>query len=97
MGKYVVGDSGSLIPIVLSLCPIGDLSASLFPNVALRNFPGRPIPPAAAGFQSRRGPNHDSILVTPHNAHNAPFSTYKAVLFCRHGHAIIALRKARQL
>ena len=28
----------------------------------------------AAGFRSRRGPNHDSILVTPHNA---PFSTYK--------------------
>src|SRR5262249_47247000 len=30
---------------------------------------------AAAGFRSRRGPSHDSTLVTPHNA---PFSTYKA-------------------
>jgi hypothetical protein len=30
---------------------------------------------AAAGFRSRRGPNHDSTFVTPHNA---PFSTYKA-------------------
>src|SRR5262249_31154209 len=29
----------------------------------------------AAGFRSRRGPSHDSTLVTPHNA---PFSTYKA-------------------
>ena len=29
----------------------------------------------AAGFRSRRGPCHDSTLVTPHNA---PFSTYKA-------------------
>src|SRR6516165_1146942 len=28
----------------------------------------------AAGFRSRRGPSHDSTLVTPHNA---PFSTYK--------------------
>src|SRR5262249_47298846 len=30
---------------------------------------------AAAGFRSRRGPSHDSTLVTPHNA---PLSTYKA-------------------
>src|SRR5258708_23404931 len=30
---------------------------------------------AAAGFRSRRGPNHDSTFVTPHNA---PFATYKA-------------------
>ena len=30
---------------------------------------------APAGFRSRRGPSHDSTLVTPHNA---PFSTYKA-------------------
>jgi hypothetical protein len=29
----------------------------------------------AAGFRSRRGPSHDSTLVTPHNA---PFSNYKA-------------------
>src|SRR5262249_35041132 len=29
----------------------------------------------AAGFRSRRGPSHDSTLVTPHNA---PFPTYKA-------------------
>src|SRR5262249_34571467 len=29
---------------------------------------------APAGFRSRRGPSHDSTLVTPHNA---PFSTYK--------------------
>src|SRR5262249_38866901 len=45
----------------------GDLSASLFPNVALRNSPDRPIPPS------------------------------EAALFCRHGHAIIALRKLPQL
>src|SRR5262245_60932410 len=33
---------------------------------------------APAGFRSRRGPSHDSTLVTPHNA---PFSTYKAPRF----------------
>src|SRR5215471_20188361 len=67
LDQCVVGDSGSLRPIVLWLCPVGDLSASLFPNVALRNSPDRPIPPS------------------------------EAVLFCRHGHAIIALRKLPQL
>src|SRR5262249_34873846 len=55
LDQCVVGDSGSLRPIVLWLCPVGDLSASLFPNVALRNSPDRPIPPSEAVLFFRPG------------------------------------------
>src|SRR5262245_9591 len=51
---------------------------------------------AAAGFRSRRGPSHDSTLVTPHNA---PFSTYKAARVHlgsqRRGCCRVAVRHAR--
>jgi hypothetical protein len=49
---------------------------------------------AAAGFRSRRGPTHDSTLVTPHNA---PFSTYKAALihYAAHRRGGVAARGAR--
>ena len=47
---------------------------------------------APAGFRSRRGPSHDSTLVTPHNA---PFSTYKACF--AHFAVVIEYREQEQI